>query len=136
MVRTYGDFEMHTAGLLISTKYPFLGATPDGVVSCDFRGSGLLEVKFPYKYRDINPSDIADVNFYLQTRPDGTRVLNQTHEHYYQVQGQMAIWNKEYCDFVCWTSSGVARPGPTRACALPSTFQALPSAAQQTHVIP
>ena len=32
--------------------------------------------------------------------------------------------------------SGVARPRPTRACALPSTFQALPSAAQQTHVIP
>ena len=28
------------------------------------------------------------------------------------------------------TCSGVARPGPTRACALPSTFQALPSAAQ------
>ena len=25
-------------------------------------------------------------------------------------------------------TSGVARPGPTRACALPSTFQALPSA--------
>ena len=33
-------------------------------------------------------------------------------------------------------NSGVARPGPTRACALPSTFQALPSAAQQPHVIP
>ena len=28
-------------------------------------------------------------------------------------------------------SSGVARPGPTRACALPSTSQALPSPAQQ-----
>ena len=26
--------------------------------------------------------------------------------------------------------SGIARPGPTRACALPSTFQTLPSAAQ------
>ena len=36
----------------------------------------------------------------------------------------------------CHFSSGVARPGPTRACALPSAFQALPSAAQQTHVIP
>ena len=106
MVRTHGDFEMHTAGILISTKYPFLGATPDGVVSCDCCGSGLLEVKCPYKYRDINPSDIADVNFYLQAQPDGTRVLNQTHEYYYQVQGQMAIWNKEYCDFVCWTSKG------------------------------
>ena len=32
--------------------------------------------------------------------------------------------------------SGIARPGPTRACALPSTFQALPSAAQQIYVIP
>ena len=27
--------------------------------------------------------------------------------------------------------SGIARPGPTRACALPSTFQALPSLAKQ-----
>ena len=28
-------------------------------------------------------------------------------------------------------SSGVARPGPTRACALPAIFQALPSPNQQ-----
>ena len=28
-------------------------------------------------------------------------------------------------------SSGVARPGPTRACAIPSTLQALPSPTQQ-----
>ena len=96
---------MHTSGILISTKYPFLSATPDGVVSCDCCGSGLLEVKCSYKYRDINPSDIADVNFYLQTQPDGTRVLNQTREYYYQVQGQMAIWNKEYCDL----RAGLAR---------------------------
>ena len=27
--------------------------------------------------------------------------------------------------------SGIARPGPTRACALPSTSQALPSPGQQ-----
>ena len=31
--------------------------------------------------------------------------------------------------------SGVARSGPTRACALPSTFQALLSVAQYDHVI-
>ena len=30
--------------------------------------------------------------------------------------------------FVLCFISGVARPGPTRACALPSAFQALPSA--------
>ena len=32
--------------------------------------------------------------------------------------------------FVAYTVSGVARPGPTRACALPSTSQALPSPTQ------
>ena len=32
---------------------------------------------------------------------------------------------------VCVKNSGVARPGPTRACALPSTSQALPSPGQQ-----
>ena len=37
-------------------------------------------------------------------------------------------WNRIVeCIHSC---SGVARPGPTRACALPSTFQALPSAAK------
>ena len=30
-----------------------------------------------------------------------------------------------------YINSGIARPGPTRACALPSTFQALPSRAKQ-----
>ena len=90
MVQNHGDFKMHTAGLLISTNYPFLGATPDGVVSCSYCGSGLLEVKCPYKYQDIIPSDITDENFYLQTQPDRTKVLNQTHDYFYQVQGQMA----------------------------------------------
>ena len=33
------------------------------------------------------------------------------------------------------STSGVARPGPTRACALPSTFQALPSRESKSHVI-
>ena len=31
---------------------------------------------------------------------------------------------------ICAMYSGVARPGPTRACALPSTSQALPSPTQ------
>ena len=44
--------------------------------------------------------------------------------------------NNISCKIDVVTISGVARPGPTRACALPSTFQALPSAAQQIHVIP
>ena len=32
-----------TSGLVISPKYPFLGASPDGVVSCECHGCGLLK---------------------------------------------------------------------------------------------
>ena len=60
MKKNHVDFEIHTAGLLINTKYPFLGATPDGIVCYSCCGSGLLEVKCPYKYRDINPCEIND----------------------------------------------------------------------------
>ena len=63
--KNHVDFEILPAGLLVSTKYPFLGATPDGLVSCSCCGTGLLEVKCPHKYRDTDPHDISDTSFYL-----------------------------------------------------------------------
>ena len=33
MEKIHSDFQIHAAGLLVSTKYPFMGATPDGIVS-------------------------------------------------------------------------------------------------------
>ena len=33
--------------------------------------------------------------------------LKRTHAYFYQVQGQLAICEREYCDFVCWTSKGI-----------------------------
>ena len=104
--KNHVNFEILPAGLLVSTKYPFLGATPDGLVSCSCCDIGLLEVKCPYKYRDSDPHDINDTSFYLQRESDGTMMLNQDHDYYFQGQGQMAIWNRKYCDFVCWTTKG------------------------------
>ena len=33
--------------------------------------------------------------------------LSHTHDYYLQMQGQMSITNRNYCDFVCWTPVGV-----------------------------
>ena len=33
-----------------------------------------------------NPSDMTDTNFYLQTQPDDTKVLNLAHKYYCQVR--------------------------------------------------
>ena len=41
-----------------------------------------------------NPSDM------LQAQPDGTKIF----KHSARILLSSLIWNKEYCNFVCWTS--------------------------------
>jgi len=38
--------------LCINPEWPFIGASPDGVISCQFHGKGVLEVKCPYCHCD------------------------------------------------------------------------------------
>ena len=84
-------------------RQPFLAATPDGVVSCSCCGEGLLEIKCPFKYRNSQPASIEDES----TKVGSEVTLDKKHDYYYQVQGQMAIWKKPYCDFICWTTKGL-----------------------------
>ena len=39
------------AGLVVSPKWPYLGASLDGLVECPKCGVCALEIKCPYKYR-------------------------------------------------------------------------------------
>ncbi|KAG8181027.1 hypothetical protein JTE90_024773 [Oedothorax gibbosus] len=50
--KTHDNFELSNAGLIINEKYPFLGSSPDGLVSCACCGLGCIEVKCPYCLRD------------------------------------------------------------------------------------
>jgi len=45
---SHADFDVTDAGLFLNSKYPYLGASPDGKVSCVCCGEGILEVKCPY----------------------------------------------------------------------------------------
>ena len=42
-----------------------------------------------------------------EIRPSGEVRLSRTHNYYSQVQGQLEVCDKQYCDFVCWTNKGV-----------------------------
>ena len=101
------NFQCTAAGLHVNPSYPHLGAAPDGVLNCDCCGKGVLEIKCPYKHREKHPHDVTDPRFYLKRDEDGQVYLSSTHEYYYQIQGQLAVCEKEYCDFVCWTPHGV-----------------------------
>ena len=61
--------ETHTA-FQINPNYPYLGASPDGLVICTCCGGGLLEIKCPYSIQHTSPNS-ADNNFYLKHTSQG-----------------------------------------------------------------
>lgn len=90
-----------------------MGGSPDGVVSdnCDIDDDGLLEVKCPFKYRDYLIKDIIELEkinnslktFYLTE----DLKINPKHHYYSQIQGCLHAANRDWCDFVVWTTKDV-----------------------------
>ena len=103
MKRKHAEFTITETGLVLDPLYPFLGATPDGLISCDCCGKGVLEIKCPYSCKQKDLVDAAeDSSFFLYQSEEGTIKLKENHQYYYQVQMQMKFCNVEYCDFVVW----------------------------------
>ena len=103
---SHENFIISQCGLVIDPQNPFLGASPDGMVCCTCCGKGALEIKCPFKYRDLSPTDnqaLSDPQYFLKKNTNGDIYLSSNHKYYYQVQGQIALCDVAYCDFVCWT---------------------------------
>ena len=103
-------------GFLVSKSHPFLGATPDGTVydpSNSRQPFGFLEVKCPYSQRDCTPVQACSSPCFccdLISHLDGSQnlQLRQNHRYFAQVQGQMAVGERPWCDFVVFTSKGIS----------------------------
>ena len=83
--------------------WPFIGASPDGIITCECCPKGVLEVKCPYCHCDetIKAAAVNDKKFCLKVE-DGVLHLDHSHAYYYQVQTQIFVCNVTYCDFcVC-----------------------------------
>ena len=102
-------------GFLVCQEYPFLGASPDGGVydlASDLHPFGFVEVKCPYSHHDNTPVEAcSDPSFCCELKRtscgDTMVVLKHSHPYYCQVQGQLGIGNKPWCDFVIYTRRGL-----------------------------
>ena len=96
---------MRDAGLVLNPKWPHIGASPDGAISCSCCGRGVVEIKCPYCRRsdDILDTIAHDKNFCLKRGPDEACYLDRSHAYYYQVQTQLFVCDVAYCDFVVCT---------------------------------
>ncbi|KAK4880364.1 hypothetical protein RN001_008510 [Aquatica leii] len=90
-------------GIFVDIDYPYLAASPDGLVA----ENGLLEVKcLPSLGNQIIKNvTLKRVCF---TVVDGEVRLNPQHPYYFQVQRQLNITKRDYCDFVIFTENDFA----------------------------
>ena len=94
-------------GFITSINYPHLGASPDGIVVCPHcQDSGILEIKCPFKYRKVPPEEAAREKDFFCELVENKVTLKRNHSYYFQVQGQMALSGKKWCDFYVWTLAG------------------------------
>ena len=73
---------------------------------------GLAEIKCPHSHRNETPLQAAESRDFccsIEVNSDGTSTLKlkRSHPYFCQVQGQMAITERTWCDFVIYTEKGV-----------------------------
>ena len=86
-------------GFHVRVYYPFLGASPDGIVSCDCHDQKLLEIKCSSKYQDGFLKWENDKDFRLAK----DHSLKTSHQYYFQVQLQMFICKFSSVDFLLYS---------------------------------
>ena len=98
----HDSLSVSASALFLNETWPFLGASPDGIVNCSCCGKGLVEIKCPYKHRRSTiTSAIDDLQFCLAL-VNGKVALKRSHLYFYQNQTQLHVRKVDFCGFcVC-----------------------------------
>ncbi|XP_070575137.1 uncharacterized protein [Ptychodera flava] len=99
------DLQTNNCGLFLDKDKPYIGASPDLLVYCSCCEYGLVECKCPYKIRHTEPSNV-NLDYITFEPQSNTYKLKRNHSYYAQVQGQMAITQRPWCDFLVYTAHG------------------------------
>ncbi|XP_061190721.1 uncharacterized protein LOC133198720 isoform X1 [Saccostrea echinata] len=106
-IKSHQKAEILKAGLSISPACPIIAASPDGYVKCLCGGEGLLEIKCTYTHQHKYTKDIASENNYVHLVNDEVK-LKENSPWYSQIQTQLFVTGKSWCDFVLFTQKDFA----------------------------
>ena len=90
--------KIEPCGVFVNHEFPFLAATPDGLVG----KTEIVEIKCPFKGKDsaIEPGILFPFLIYDE---ENKITLKETHSYMYQIQGQLGISKKNCCIFIVYT---------------------------------
>jgi hypothetical protein len=110
------EISVEKTGFWVNNLWPELDCSPDGLVTdpSEVNKDEPLEIKCPNIFKEIAPKDLFNkINnnevkkctlynccFGIPLNDNTTLELKTTHNYYYQVQFQMAITGRSWCDFV------------------------------------
>ena len=110
-------WKLRPVGCNLMPGRSFIGASSDGKVLCrnvDMCSQGCLEIKCPYSINgqvtvSMNLTEIANKHpdFYMKIGDNNLLHLPPSHTYYAQVQGEMAVLDVEWCDFVVFSNDTV-----------------------------
>ena len=103
--RSHKNVKISECGLCLCREMPFVGGSPDRMVSCSCCGKFCLEVKCPFSIRHTTPVD-PQVHLPYLKRRDDQLVLNENHKYHTQCQIQMAATEISQGYFFVWTAHG------------------------------
>ena len=91
-----------SCGLFVDATSPYIGASPDRLVSCCC-GDYVLEVKCPVSISNQVPSES---NLPYLCDNDGVTILKRNHQYHFQIQSQMALTERIWGIFFIYTHKG------------------------------
>eukprot|EP01017_Pseudomicrothorax_dubius_P036646 TRINITY_DN526_c0_g1_i3.p1 TRINITY_DN526_c0_g1~~TRINITY_DN526_c0_g1_i3.p1 ORF type:complete len:275 (-),score=54.03 TRINITY_DN526_c0_g1_i3:26-802(-) len=99
------DQKLMSAGFMIDPIDCWMGASPDGLIEHE-TSPGIIEIKCPFTGKGLNMKDTAKAyksGFYMTEIDEGKWKLNRRHDYYAQIQGNLYLHKRQWCDFIVWT---------------------------------
>ena len=101
--RYHKNAKFHTVGLTLYKDAPYIGASPDALVSCDCCTEPVIvELKCPFRL-----SQVGVTSWRLLEYLDENQVLRKNHSYYHQVSLYLGVFNLKRAHFVIYAKGEI-----------------------------
>ena len=105
------NLKAKACGFFVHPEKGWLGASPDADVNDPDSpmSNGIAELKCPFLKADVTVEEACqDTVFYCTMDEDDNLELDRSHQYYHQVQLQLYVSGRSWCDFCVYTCKNVA----------------------------